>query len=127
MFAPFVDGPGDLRTVVLAGGPAVSTVHSGGPDSLSLAYLALFAEIERAGGTPLGPVIEDYLPPGETRTEEPAATTAGIRLSILFAPDPLPPPTPQLARGYAAEPVQPHVADFADLSIDGLAAADLDW
>jgi DNA-binding transcriptional MerR regulator len=71
-FAP-VDGYGGLTMVVLPGGPAVSTVHHGGLDSLALAYLALFAEIDRLGGTAQGPVIEEYLPPSE-----------GLRLQIRF-------------------------------------------
>jgi len=72
VFAP-VDSYTGLTTVVLPGGTAVTTVHHGGLDSLSLAYLALFAEIERLGGTPRAPVIEEYLPRGE-----------GLRLAILF-------------------------------------------
>jgi DNA-binding transcriptional MerR regulator len=72
VFAP-VDGYGGLTMVVLPGGPAVSTVHRGGLDSLALAYLALFAEIDRLGGTAQGPVLEEYLPRGE-----------GLRLHIRF-------------------------------------------
>lgn len=69
----FTEVAGDVGfpTVELPGGPAVSTVHRGGLDSLSLAYVALFAEIERLGGTPQAPVIEDYLPDG-------------VRLTILY-------------------------------------------
>jgi DNA-binding transcriptional MerR regulator len=65
------DGAG-LRMVELPGGPAVSTTHRGGLATLSLAYLALFAEIDRLGGTPRAPVIEEYV----SRTE--------LRVSILF-------------------------------------------
>jgi DNA-binding transcriptional MerR regulator len=72
VFAPVNDHAG-LATVVLPGGTAVTTVHRGGLDSLSLAYLALFAEIDRLGGTPQGPVIEEYLPRDE-----------GLRLNIRF-------------------------------------------
>jgi DNA-binding transcriptional MerR regulator len=84
VFAP-VDGAGSgLPTVVLPGGSAVTTVHCGGLDALSLAYLALFAEIDRLGAVPLAPVIEEYLSLAQTRADDPSATTAGVRLSILF-------------------------------------------
>jgi DNA-binding transcriptional MerR regulator len=73
VFAP-VDGATGLTTAVLPGGPAVSTVHCGGLDAISLAYLALFAEIDRLGGKPQGPMIEDYLGREE-----------GIRISIRYA------------------------------------------
>jgi effector-binding domain-containing protein len=72
VFTP-VQGAGDgLDLVELPGGPAVSTVHVGGLDALSVAYLALFAEIDRLGGTPRAPVIEEY----GSRSE--------LRVSILF-------------------------------------------
>jgi DNA-binding transcriptional MerR regulator len=84
VFAP-VDGEGTgLPIVVLPGGRAVSTVHRGGLDALSLAYLALFAEIDRLGARPLAPVIEEYLSPAETIADDPSATTPGIRVSILL-------------------------------------------
>jgi DNA-binding transcriptional MerR regulator len=84
VFAP-VDGGGvGLPSVVLPGGPAVSTVHRGGLDALSLAYLALFAEIDRLDASPLAPVIEEYLSLDEARADDPSATTAGVRLSILL-------------------------------------------
>jgi DNA-binding transcriptional MerR regulator len=72
VFAPVEGGTGALDLVELPGGPAVRTRHVGGIDALSVAYLALFAEIDRLGGTPRGPVIEEYL----TRTE--------LALSILY-------------------------------------------
>lgn len=72
VFAP-VEPVQGVRTDVLPGGPAVSTVHRGGLDAISLAYLALFAEIDRLGAKPLGPMIEDYLPGRE-----------GVRISIRF-------------------------------------------
>lgn len=72
VFAPVDDYCG-LTMVVLPGGPAVSTAHHGGLDSLALAYLALFAEIDRLGGTAQGPVIEEYLPRSE-----------GLRVQIRF-------------------------------------------
>jgi effector-binding domain-containing protein len=59
-------------------------VHRGGLDALSLAYLALFAEIDRLGARPLAPVIEEYLSPAETIADDPSATTPGIRVSILL-------------------------------------------
>jgi DNA-binding transcriptional MerR regulator len=63
---------GGLTMVELPGGSAVSTTHRGGPATLSLAYLALFAEIDRLGATPRAPVIEEYV----SRSE--------LRVSILF-------------------------------------------
>lgn len=72
VFVP-VDGTGGLTTTVLPGGPAVSTIHRGGLEAISLAYVALFAEIDRLGGKPQGPMIEDYLGRGE-----------GVRISIRF-------------------------------------------
>ncbi len=74
VFVP-VDGTEGLSTTVLPGGPAVSTVHRGGLEAISLAYLALFAEIDRLGGKPDGPMIEDYLGRDE-----------GVRISIRFTP-----------------------------------------
>jgi effector-binding domain-containing protein len=75
VFAPVEGGLAGLDLVELPGGPAVSTMHVGGIDALSVAYLALFAEIDRLGGTPRGPVIEEYV----SRTE--------LQLSILFTGD----------------------------------------
>lgn len=49
-----------VRRVALPLGPAVSGRHSGRLDELPLAYAAVLAEIERRGGQPIGPVIEDY-------------------------------------------------------------------
>ncbi len=67
-----VDGdPGPLPTTTLPGGSAVSTVHHGGLDSVVLAYLSLFAEIDRLGGTPQAPVIEEYLSREQTRVSIP--------------------------------------------------------
>lgn len=74
VFVP-VDATDGVTATVLPGGPAVSTVHRGGLDAISLAYLALFAEIDRLGGKPQGPMIEDYLGRAE-----------GIRISIRFTP-----------------------------------------
>jgi len=64
---------GPLPALTLPGGPAVATVHSGGLGTLVHAYLPLFAEIDRCGGTPRTPVIEDYL-------------SAGVRVSIPYRP-----------------------------------------
>lgn len=64
VFAPVDRGDG-LPMQTLPGGRAVTTVHRGGPGSLSLAYLALFAEIERLGGFPQAPVVEEYTSPSE--------------------------------------------------------------
>jgi effector-binding domain-containing protein len=61
-----------LDTVTLPGGCAVTTAHRGGLDSLAVAYLALFSEIDRLGGLPRAPVIEEYVSPAE------------IQLSVLF-------------------------------------------
>jgi len=72
VFAPVEGDGGGLPTVVLPGGTAVTTVHRGGLDALSLAYLALFAEIDRLGASPVAPVIEEYLTPAE------------VQVSILF-------------------------------------------
>ncbi|HUR75497.1 MAG TPA: MerR family transcriptional regulator [Sporichthya sp.] len=72
VFAP-VSGTDGLTTAVLPGGPAVHTVHRGSLEAISLAYLALFAEMDRLGGKPQGPMIEDYLPRDE-----------GVRISIPF-------------------------------------------
>ena len=71
MFTAVEADPRPLPNLTLPGGHAVSTVHHGGLDALGPAYLALFAEIDRLGGTPLEPVIEDYLSPG-------------VRVSILY-------------------------------------------
>jgi DNA-binding transcriptional MerR regulator len=84
VFAPVDGGGGGLPTMVLPGGRAVTTVHRGGLDALSLAYLALFAEIDRLGASPVAPVIEEYLSLAETRADDPSASTAGVRLSILL-------------------------------------------
>jgi DNA-binding transcriptional MerR regulator len=72
VFAPVEGGSSTLDLVELPGGQAVSTLHVGGIDALSVAYLALFAEIDRLGGTPRAPVIEEYL----SRTQ--------LQVSILF-------------------------------------------
>ena len=71
VFTP-VENTAGLDTATLPGGCAVTTVHRGGLDSLAVAYLALFCEIDRLGGPPRAPVIEEYVSPAE------------IRLSVLF-------------------------------------------
>lgn len=61
-----------LGSATLPGGCAVTTVHRGGLDSLAGAYLALFSEIDRLGGTPRAPLVEEYV------------STTEIQLSVPF-------------------------------------------
>jgi DNA-binding transcriptional MerR regulator len=83
VFAPVDDAAG-MSVSDLPAGPAVTTVHCGGLDSLSLAYLALFDEVARLGATPQAPVIEEYLSLAETRAAHPLAAAPGVRLTVRF-------------------------------------------
>lgn len=63
---PGEPAPPGTGTVALPGGRAVRMLHHGPADGLGASYRALFAEIDRRGACPVGPVVEDYPSGGPT-------------------------------------------------------------
>ncbi|HEX6402336.1 MAG TPA: MerR family DNA-binding transcriptional regulator [Pseudonocardiaceae bacterium] len=72
-----------LETAWLPAMPAATTVHTDSVDTLPFAYHAAFATIETLGGSPSGPIVEEYPSLDAAST----AVTQRINVLVPFEPE----------------------------------------